>query len=478
MDGLLTILIIMIKKTLISFFLLFILLPIVLEAQEKTREFTIAVDPNYLPYSQRNIDGKPVGYLVQFWQLWAQKNHYKVHFKFYDWSNTLRATELGLVDFHSGTDASQKWMHASKKIYEIESTFFVPRQAPIFSAKDLEGKRIGVIDSYYGERVQAMIPHAEIVRYSDYDPLIKSLESGEIDAFYEDKESVLYYLVKLGKLDLIRPMIGKGLTHKNSIYAITNAEHASIIPVINAGIRKIRPEELARIESIWFLSLSEPYYTHQIAMRTMRHDLEYRWIRWGVTAVLGLLALLGLGVLLRRRYESLMHEHREVMTLSRTDALTGLLNRRAFDHDFYHQKKLPKDLSAVMTIDLDFFKEYNDHYGHISGDEALQKIGYYFRSLTDDSLMLYRIGGDEFVLLLYGKSREAVEALAESIIAGIGAQKITHEHSPAGILTCTIGIALLEKEGPYNPVMLYKTSDQALYQAKHDGRQRYSVMTV
>ena len=147
---------------------------------------------------------------------------------------------------------------------------------------------------------------------------------------------------------------------------------------------------------------------------------------------------------------------------ARTDALTGLLNRRAWDEALpialRHAERLGHPLAVVFT-DVDHFKAYNDAHGHPAGDLALRELGARWSVHVRDIDMLARIGGEEFALLLPGCDARAALAVAERLRADM----------PAG-LTASAGVAAWRE--PQSAAELVAAADRALYRAKHAGRDR------
>ncbi|MCY1143289.1 diguanylate cyclase [Actinoplanes sp. Pm04-4] len=159
--------------------------------------------------------------------------------------------------------------------------------------------------------------------------------------------------------------------------------------------------------------------------------------------------------------------------LSSTDSLTGLANRRRFEqaleahHDRLRHSGRPY---SILMIDVDFFKKYNDRFGHQAGDECLRKVGAALaaaiRAGTD---LACRYGGEEFLLIL-GDSDPAVAAtLAERTRAGIQNLRIPHPDGPAGVVTVSIGVAVAAGASE-NTGELLRRADAALYAAKAAGR--------
>ena len=169
-----------------------------------------------------------------------------------------------------------------------------------------------------------------------------------------------------------------------------------------------------------------------------------------------------------------LNEHLEV--ISNTDALTGVANRRNFDtvlaSEWRRTMRLGQPL-ALGLIDLDWFKKYNDHYGHQAGDECLRLVARVLKETvgrTGD--LVARYGGEEFVFIAPVTDGENALALAQSVCQGIQALGLAHELSDFGCVTLSIGVAALVPQRHQSPDMLVRLADEMLYRAKAQGRNR------
>lgn len=161
-------------------------------------------------------------------------------------------------------------------------------------------------------------------------------------------------------------------------------------------------------------------------------------------------------------------------TLSSTDGLTGLANRRQFDEvlqaECVRSARSGQPLALVM-LDVDHFKAYNDCYGHQGGDDCLiavaRALGSTARRASD---LVARYGGEEFAMILPDTSAEAARGIGEALRCAIETLALPHERAPRGSVTVSVGVALLGAGG--NSYTLIGASDGALYRAKHAGRNR------
>ena len=170
-------------------------------------------------------------------------------------------------------------------------------------------------------------------------------------------------------------------------------------------------------------------------------------------------------------------DKKRIEKLSITDALTGLYNRRFFD------ETITKELGRAMRdnkilyfamLDVDYFKQYNDHYGHQKGDEVLRAIGQTLQQeLSRSSDFCFRLGGEEFGILFSDLSPEQALTLTEAIRKAIEDLAIEHQWGGAdGVITASIGLLSIAPAPGITVDTIYQKADQALYRAKQDGRNR------
>ena len=162
-----------------------------------------------------------------------------------------------------------------------------------------------------------------------------------------------------------------------------------------------------------------------------------------------------------------------------TDGLTKIANRRFFDRYLEQQwSKSQRDKTdlAVILCDVDFFKVYNDTYGHQEGDICLQKVALALDSSVRGSDLAARYGGEEFVVVLPDSNTKIAKLVADRIRAKLKAMQIPHEGSKASkYVSISMGIASLYNNEVISPKELLAAADKALYQAKEQGRDRAVV---
>ena len=159
------------------------------------------------------------------------------------------------------------------------------------------------------------------------------------------------------------------------------------------------------------------------------------------------------------------------------DGLTGISNRRRFDRELRAEwNRAIRALTplSLLIADVDYFKKYNDHYGHGPGDECLREIaGAINSSVQRTGDLVARYGGEEFVVLLPVTDRRGVRRVAERIREKIASLRIPHAHSQvAEHVTISLGGYSLVPSAEIPPTLLLECADRLLYQAKQSGRNR------
>jgi diguanylate cyclase (GGDEF)-like protein/PAS domain S-box-containing protein len=163
--------------------------------------------------------------------------------------------------------------------------------------------------------------------------------------------------------------------------------------------------------------------------------------------------------------------------LSATDGLTRIANRRSFDEGLQREWergiRQGTPLSVVMA-DIDFFKRYNDSYGHVAGDVCLQQVAAALKAgVRQGGDLVARYGGEEFAVVLAGADADAARAVAEALRAEVESLALPHAGNPGpGVVTISLGVATLQPSHDDPPTRLVELADQQLYRAKAGGRNR------
>jgi diguanylate cyclase (GGDEF)-like protein/PAS domain S-box-containing protein len=247
--------------------------------------------------------------------------------------------------------------------------------------------------------------------------------------------------------------------------------------------RRMHPEDREKVVD-FCVNQSRAGTDHEADYRALTADGRYVWIR-DVVHVLrnadgDVEALLGFmfDISERKKTEQeLVRLQQELEELSFKDPLTGLANRRMFDSvlslEWSNARRNHQPLSLVL-LDIDYFKQYNDHYGHLQGDDCLMHVARILESAATRARdFIARFGGEEFVLILPETDAAAAQKVAERCRTMILDARIPHDRSGSSrVLTVSLGVgSIIPAQGDEPHVFIHEV-DRHLYRAKQQGRNR------
>ena len=180
--------------------------------------------------------------------------------------------------------------------------------------------------------------------------------------------------------------------------------------------------------------------------------------------------------------KKLKKANKKLERASYVDSLTNLYNRRYFNHIYERElKQARRDKSYItfMMLDIDFFKQYNDTYGHVAGDETLKKVSKVLQnSVKRPHDYVFRLGGEEFGVLLTKTDETNSARLAREICDNIRAQEIEHKNSKVHqYVTISIGVVCCVADEALKDELFITRADEMLYNSKDTGRDRYTITT-
>lgn len=255
----------------------------------------------------------------------------------------------------------------------------------------------------------------------------------------------------------------------------------------------IHPEDLDQAIEVpqTVMALLESGRDYTNTFRIVRPDAEERWVRSaacllqdrdGVAVraigfVVDITDSLRGQMALKEANQNLKRERAILAQQSLEDALTGLPNRRALTAELEritgHARRTHTSVSIAM-IDLDYFKNYNDFYGHLEGDAVLKMFANCLAQVARDSDFVARYGGEEFVLILTDTAEP--EPALRRLFDLLANTAIPHQRSPFGQVTISCGCATFGEAAKVDPETMLKAADQAMYEAKVAGRNRFILI--
>ena len=236
------------------------------------------------------------------------------------------------------------------------------------------------------------------------------------------------------------------------------------------------------------LGREEDWLRERLAVRgklsrpLLRSRSDGRWMHlYEISTSSGCLVMARLDVTeLVQKSMALERSNQQLERLSSTDGLTGLANRRQFDQHLYaewQRSMRSHQPISLLLLDIDHFKRYNDHYGHLAGDACLRQVASILYDCAQRSgELVARYGGEEFALLLPGADADVAMTVAQRCMDEIAQARIVHADSPvAEFVTCSIGVATVVAVQELVPESLVRCADDALYRVKNGGRAHYIV---
>jgi len=355
------------------------------------------------------------------------------------------------------------WSYSAFQDIEQENRRIVEEAIPISNAASelfrlLLDQELSVRGYTYNQDAQSL---------EQYEATKQSLEETiRIIRELDERHPIMQELIQDEALPLIQKM---------------EAFHASQIELIEAGdviaanarrysgidyINQFRDVDAALREDI----------DNIIQQATLRSETASNSAKWVIFIVVGIALLLLMTFMhtfrLERSKQALIHR-------SLHDALTGIWNRRAFDEKLermWDEATDTGDVLALLLLDIDAFKTYNDTYGHLAGDACLEWVANAIDKAVGEDGMTARYGGEEFAVLLRPRHARQPKEIAERIRQAVLKLNIAHEmYTPLRKVSVSIGVAEHAPTPNGDKTELIAAADEALYQAKQSGRNRVSV---
>lgn len=355
------------------------------------------------------------------------------------------------------------WSYSAFQDIEQENRRIVDEAIPISNAASelfrlLLDQELSVRGYTYNQDAQSL---------EQYEATKRSLaETIQLIRELDDRHPIMQELIQDEALPLIQQM---------------EAFHASQIELIEAGdviganarrfsgtdyINQFRDVDAALREDI----------DNIIQQASLRSETASNSAKWVIFIVVGIALLLLMTFMhtfrLERSKQALIHR-------SLHDALTGIWNRRAFDEKLermWDEATDTGDVLALLLLDIDAFKTYNDTYGHLAGDACLERVANAIHRAVGEDGMTARYGGEEFAVLLRPRHARQPKEIAERIRQAVLKLNIAHEtYTPLRKVSVSIGVAEYAPTPSGDKTDLIAAADQALYQAKQSGRNRVSV---
>jgi len=471
---------------------------------------TIGPDTEYKPVEFVN-DSQHTGMSADYYSLLAKKLN--VEFKLASkesWGKTYQAFLKGEIDVLPTVKETPvrkgKGLFTKPylKLNSVVITSNINRNQNI-QLNDLNGKKIAVVEGYFwNDLLPNDYPEVEIVTVPNLATGLQETALGTVDAFLGSFATASNYI---DERDITNLHVAGKSPYQIDYGSMIRNDWPELVNILDKAFASITPEEHSKIRNQWIsLNYEEPL----ISARSTKIIL-------GLLGLTGLLALSTLGWStslqkqvqektkalkslneslefkvfertedLRRAHDRLRNRHRSLQDTNirledeaHRDELTGIANRRRLDQFLSESLRIANSMDIVLTvvmIDIDHFKYYNDHYGHLIGDDCLREVAQtlnHYAKRTGE--LAARFGGEEFTLVLPGMDQEKSMEYAKNVLQAIRDLEIENIKAPRENKILTVSIGIYTHPPNANDVTIetdtiLERGDKALYEAKHRGR--------
>jgi diguanylate cyclase (GGDEF)-like protein len=375
----------------------------------------------------------------------------------------------------------------SSPLLKSEFSMFVQRGNVISrSIDDLKNKRVGVEAGGYPNALLRGYEEINIEKINNWETSFRALSTGDLDAIIVDRWIGEYELAnsRISEIKIVEPPIET----QYSRIAVRKGD-AQTLTLINSGLKEITDDgTVDNVMGQWqgkkVIYLTEDYFhvfylraaslfLLLVALVAIYFVIKYRKLSKKLEANV------------KERTEELYHANEKLKAanlklerISMIDGLTSIENRRAFDIEYNKAWKISQREGtplALIMIDIDNFKLFNDTYGHLSGDQTLIKIAEVIKVVIKrPGDLAARYGGEEFVVMLMNTTAEGAAVVAEEIRTRIEGLVIENREIKS-VITVSLGVASVVPDNGMEPDELIDAADRALYKAKEGGRNKVMV---
>lgn len=431
---------------------------------QRNREITMCADPDWMPLEGVR-DGEHVGLAAEALALFSERGN--LNFRLVEtasWPETVQAAKDRRCDIYPmamQTPDRLSYMDFTSPYLEVPNVVLGRIDTPfIHRLADLGGQPVGVVEGYaFAELLQRRNPSLNLVTVDSEREGLRQLQNGELAGYITTLATASYYMQKLGLADL------KVITRVPADWSLsvaTRTDEPILQSIMQQLVTSLSAEDREQLASSW-------------RNVEIKQQMDYTLLWQILAAGLLITALLvywnrKLGRLNRKLAEA----NAALSYLSVTDKLTGLGNRTYFDREYpssFHWCQRHGQGFAVAMVDADLFKQINDTWGHDIGDECLSVLADIMREhFRRDTDRIARFGGEEFLIFTSYRDIADITKRLEDFREAVARHQPTQ--TPDINLSVSIGMAWGMPTPDSSASEFLRLADQALYRAKHNGRNR------
>jgi diguanylate cyclase (GGDEF)-like protein len=434
----------------------------------------MCIDPDWMPF-EKNENGKHIGMTADYMEILQKEIGIPIEMlPTKSWQESLRLAKERKCDIFSlimPTKERSKHFNFTKAYLKIPlvlvtdiNEYFIDDMSKVIN------KKIGIVKGYaYSEILKEKYANINLIEVKNLKDGLKKVRDGELFGLVGTLATAGYHIQKefIGELKIAGKFDEKwelGIGSRN--------DEPMLQSIFNKALRQIPLDKRQEILNKW---ISVNY----------DREINYTPILLWISAIvliftIILLIILRINSKLKKEIQFRKETEQKLQALSITDELTTLFNRRYFNDIFVkliNSAKREKTTICFAAMDIDYFKLYNDTYGHLSGDIVLKSVSASMKntlSRADD--YCFRLGGEEFGILFKGLDKNQATELIQRMKQNIEDLKIEHKkNSVSKYITASFGLVVRDAESIKNENDLYKEADDLLYKAKAEGRNKVCV---
>ena len=433
-------------------------------------------ETNWPPFSMIDKDHQVSGMIEDYIELVRRRTGLDMRFVYEkSWSDVLQKIKQGRLDMAMATGETQErrqYAVFSKPYGTYDFAIASKREHMYDDIEALEGKRVAVGKSYTAEAILRKYKQVKVISVKTTAEALSLLERDRVDAVVDIFPVISYEIVEGQYRDMV---ISGTLPEKFALKAMFRKDLTSIRDIFNIALDSISKEERQSIER---------RYSSKIVYVVNVQKERYFKIVIASLIVLLMIAVF-LGIRFRMEIQRRIQAEKLLRKQATRDPLTQLYNRRFFNTFMETELTFAKRYGATILFgifDIDNFKLYNDHYGHLEGDEVLRMIAKKIKEICKRrSDFLFRLGGEEFGIYTRLENEENIQGYIEHIVKEVEALHIEHVgNAPYGVVTISLGV-VIARIAPNADVTLeeiYKKADDLMYEAKQQGKNRAVFETI
>lgn len=434
--------------------------------QEKS-SLNLCIDPNWPPFDKIDEHGKYIGISADYIKLIEDKLSLKLNIqKTANWQESQQLAKENKCDIVTSmlkTPSRQEYINFTSPYIVFPLVAATKTDVSFINGlEDLTNKKLGITTGYaFAELARKRYPTLRILEFENVDDGLNAVSSGEIYAFIDTLPSIVYN-IQLNQIDNLK-ISGKIYDKWELRFGVKKGDK-TLLDILEKTNKTITQKQKQDILNRWI---------------SVKYDnvVDYALIKKIVASAIGILILIlawswkisSKNRQLQKAQEEIEKKNKELNILATTDKLTGIFNRlkldRLLEQELLRSKRY-KSTFAIAILDVDFFKNVNDTYGHQVGDMVLQQMAKIIDKTTRDTDFVGRWGGEEFLIICIEINADDILKLMQRVRENIK----NHFFANQTHISASFGVTLYKDNDNIETIL--KRADEALYKAKETGRDK------